>query len=207
MKTKDILMFAAVAMVVGTIVSMSTAGIVAAQTVDSSNNDNINTNNCQEINPGGVNSDSATAAVSNREIGGTDDADEPGDVDVNDEEDMDSGSEDAEEEDDDGTDDADEPGDVDVNDEEDMDSGSEDAGQGITQFESQIRGHIEGACTALQNNDIQGALVHIDLALNMLGGDTATSVGSGAVTNSTIVGASEGGSEGIRAAGGGVGNG
>ena len=49
--------------------------------------------------------------------------------------------------------------------------------------------------------------MHIDLALNMLGGDTTTSVGSGAVTNSTIVGASEGGGEGIRAAGGGVGNG
>ena len=175
MQTKDILMFAAVAMVVGTIVSMTTAGMVAAQTVDSSNNDNINTNSCQEINPAGVNSDSATAAVSDSEIGGTDDADEPGDVDVNDE--------------------------------EDTDSGSEDVGQGITQFESQIRGHIEGACTALQNNDIQGALVHIDVALNMLGGDTTTSVGSGAVTNSTIVGASEGDSEGIRAAGGGVGNG
>ena len=173
MQTKDILMFAAVAMVVGTIVSMTTAGMVAAQTVDSSNNDNINTNNCQEINPAGVNANSATAAASDSESGVTDDADEPGDVDVNDE--------------------------------EDTDSGNEDAGQGISQLESQIRSHIEGACTALQNNDIQGALVHIDLALNMLGDNTTTSVGSGAATNSTIVGASEGGSEGITTAGGGVG--
>ena len=102
-------MFAAVAIVVGTIMSMTTAGMVAAQTIDSGNNDNINTNNCQGINPASVSSDSATAAVSDSEIGGTDDADEPGDVDVNDEEDTDSGSEDAgeadddEEEDDDGT--------------------------------------------------------------------------------------------------------
>jgi hypothetical protein len=36
----------------------------------------------------------------------------------------------------------------------------------------------------------------------MLGGNTITSVGSGAVTNSTIVGASEGGSEVTTTAGG-----
>jgi hypothetical protein len=164
MQTKDTLMFAAIAIVVGTIVSMTTAGMVAAQTVDSSNNDNINTNNCQEINPAGFNADGAAAAATDSESGDTDDADEPGDVDVNDE--------------------------------EDTDSGNEDAGEGMTQLESQIRQHIEGACMALHNNDIQGALVHVDLALNMLGGNTTTSVGSGAATNSTIVGASEGGSEG-----------
>ena len=169
-------MFAALAMAVGTIVSMTTTGMVAAQTVDSSNNDNINTSNCQEINPAGVNSaNSATAAASDSESGGTDDADEPGDVDVNDQ--------------------------------EDTDSGNEDAGQGVSQLESEIRSHIEGACTALQNDDIQGALVHIDLALNMLGGDTTASVGSDTVTNSPIVGASEGGNEGRTAAGGGAGNG
>ena len=165
-------MFAAVAILVGTIVSMTTTGMVAAQTVSSSNNDNINTNNCQEINPVGLNVDGATAAAtSDSETGATDDADEPGDTDVNDE--------------------------------EDTDTGNEDAGEGMTQLASEVRPHIEGACMALQNNDIQGALVHLDLALSMLATNTTTSVGSGAATNSTIVGASETGSgEGTTTAGG-----
>ena len=171
MQTKDILMFAAVAILVGTIVSMTTTGMVAAQTVSSSNNDNINTNNCQEINPVGLNADGATAAAtSDSETGATDEADEPGDTDVNDE--------------------------------EDTDTGNEDAGEGMTQLASEVRPHIEGACMALQNNDIQGALVHLDLALSMLATNTTTSVGSGAATNSTIVGASETGSgEGTTTAG------
>jgi hypothetical protein len=60
MQTKDILMFAAVAIVVGTIVSMTTAGTVAAQTVDSSNNgNNITNSTCQDINSTGNNADSA----------------------------------------------------------------------------------------------------------------------------------------------------
>jgi hypothetical protein len=174
MQTKDILMFATVAMLVGTIVSMTTtASMVAAQTVNSNNiGNNINTNNCQEINPASYNADNATAIASNPESGGIEDADEPGDVDVNDEEDTDTGNEDAgevdDEEEEEGIEDADEPGDVDVNDEEDTDTGNEDAGQGMTQLESQVRQHIEGACMSLQNNDIQGVLAHLDLALNML---------------------------------------
>ncbi|HET6640460.1 MAG TPA: hypothetical protein VFG77_02515 [Nitrososphaeraceae archaeon] len=144
MQTKDILMFATVAILVGTIVSMTTtAGMVAAQTVNSNNNgNNINTNNCQEINPASYNADNATAVASNPESGSIEDADEPGDIDVNDE--------------------------------EDIDTGNEDAGQDMTQLESQIRQHIEGACMSLQNNDIQGVLAHLDLALSMLRGNTTT---------------------------------
>ena len=137
-------MFATVAILVGTIVSMTTtAGMVAAQTVNSNNNgNNINTNNCQEINPASYNADNATAVASNPESGSLEDADEPGDIDVNDE--------------------------------EDIDTGNEDAGQDMTQLESQIRQHIEGACMSLQNNDIQGVLAHLDLALSMLRGNTTT---------------------------------
>ena len=144
MQTKDILMFATVAILVGTIVSMTTtAGMVAAQTVNSNNNgNNINTNNCQEINPASYNADNATAVASNPESGSIEDADEPGDIDVNDE--------------------------------EDIDTGNEDAGQDMTQLESQVRQHIEGACISLQNNDIQGVLAHLDLALSMLRGNTTT---------------------------------
>ena len=137
-------MFATVAILVGTIVSMTTtAGMVAAQTVNSNNNgNNINTNNCQEINPASYNADNATAVASNPESGSIEDADEPGDIDVNDE--------------------------------EDIDTGNEDAGQDMTQLESQVRQHIEGACISLQNNDIQGVLAHLDLALSMLRGNTTT---------------------------------
>ena len=137
-------MFATVAILVGTIVSMTTtAGMVAAQTVNSNNNgNNINTNNCQEINPASYNADNATAVASNPESDSIEDADEPGDIDVNDE--------------------------------EDIDTGNEDAGQDMTQLESQIRQHIEGACMSLQNNDIQGVLAHLDLALSMLRGNTTT---------------------------------
>jgi hypothetical protein len=35
---------------------------------------------------------------------------------------------------------------------------------------SQIRMHLEEARTALQNNDTQGAMMHLDLAINALGG-------------------------------------
>src|SRR3712207_4718669 len=35
---------------------------------------------------------------------------------------------------------------------------------------SQVRMHLEEARTALQNNDTQGALMHLDLAINALGG-------------------------------------
>ena len=38
--------------------------------------------------------------------------------------------------------------------------------------QSEVRLHLEEVRTALQNNDIQGALMHLDLALNVLGADT-----------------------------------
>jgi hypothetical protein len=95
MQTKEILMFAAVAILVGSLVSMTTSGVVAAQTTTNPSNNNFNTNDCQEIGLAGTNPDSANAAASDSETGATDDADEPGDVDVNDEEDTDTGNEDA----------------------------------------------------------------------------------------------------------------
>lgn len=38
--------------------------------------------------------------------------------------------------------------------------------------QSELRLHLEQVRTALQNNDTQGALMHLDLALNLLGGST-----------------------------------
>jgi hypothetical protein len=54
--------------------------------------------------------------------------------------------------------------------------------------QSEVMLHLEEVRTALQNNDVQGALVHLDLAMNLLGGGgtqgnmTSTTTGS---TNST----------------------
>jgi hypothetical protein len=99
MQTKPILMFMAVMILVGTIVSMTTSNVFATQTGNSSNsnNNNINTSNCQEKDLAGDNVDgSATISTSSNDNGATDDADEPGDNDVNDDqEDTDSGNEDA----------------------------------------------------------------------------------------------------------------
>jgi hypothetical protein len=36
--------------------------------------------------------------------------------------------------------------------------------------QSEVIMHLEEIRTALQNNDIQGALTHLDLAMNLLGG-------------------------------------
>ena len=98
-------MFMTVAILVGTIVSMTTSNVLATQTGNSSNNSSsssngannkFNTNNCQESDLAGDNMDnSATVAISDSENGATDDADEPGDNDVNDQEDTDTGNEDA----------------------------------------------------------------------------------------------------------------
>jgi hypothetical protein len=38
--------------------------------------------------------------------------------------------------------------------------------------QSEVMLHLEEVRTALQNNDIQGAMVHLDLAMNVLGGGT-----------------------------------
>jgi hypothetical protein len=42
--------------------------------------------------------------------------------------------------------------------------------EGGTQSELML--HLEEVRTALQNNDIQGAMTHLDLAMNLLGGGT-----------------------------------
>ena len=80
MQTKEILMFTAVAILVGSIASMTTTSEVFAPNTGNSNNNsntNTNTNDC----------------TGNGSAG--DDADEPGDIDVNDEEeDTDTGTED-----------------------------------------------------------------------------------------------------------------
>jgi hypothetical protein len=38
--------------------------------------------------------------------------------------------------------------------------------------QSEVMLHLEEVRTALQNNDIQGAMMHLDLAINVLGGGT-----------------------------------
>jgi hypothetical protein len=52
--------------------------------------------------------------------------------------------------------------------------------------QSEVLMHLEEVRTALQNNDVQGAMMHLDLAMNLLGGGTqgnmASTTGS---TNST----------------------
>ena len=53
---------------------------------------------------------------------------------------------------------------------------------------SEVRLHLDEVRSALQNNDVQGAMTHLDLAMNLLGGGgtqgnmTSTTAGS---TNST----------------------
>jgi hypothetical protein len=43
--------------------------------------------------------------------------------------------------------------------------------------QSEVRLHLEEALTALQNNDTQGAMMHLDLALGALGGNSTTTAG------------------------------
>ena len=58
---------------------------------------------------------------------------------------------------------------------------------------SEVRMHLEEVRTALQNNDIQGALMHLDLALNQLGGGTEGNMTSTTgATNSTAELATQG---------------
>ena len=38
--------------------------------------------------------------------------------------------------------------------------------------QSEVLMHLEEVRTALQNNDVQGAMMHLDLAMNLLGGGT-----------------------------------
>jgi hypothetical protein len=60
---------------------------------------------------------------------------------------------------------------------------------------SQVRMHLEEARTALQNNDNQGALMHLDLALNALGGASGAEMNITATTGGTE-GGTTGGTEG-----------
>jgi hypothetical protein len=70
------------------------------------------------------------------------------------------------------------------------------AGGGGNDSVSQIRMHIEAARTALQNNDTQGAMLHLELADNALGGAgvlqgsnmTAANITAGGATNMTTTG-------------------
>ena len=78
MQTKPILMFVAVAILVGSIVSLTITNVFATQTGNLNINTNTSTYDCPE-----------------NGSAGDDDADEPGDTDVNDEEDTDIGNEDA----------------------------------------------------------------------------------------------------------------
>ena len=76
-------------------------------------------------------------------------------------------------------------------------------GAGGNDSMSQVRMHLEEARTALQNNDTQGALMHLDLALNAMGGASAiqgnlTGTTEGTGGNMTTGGAgTEGGGGGI----------
>jgi hypothetical protein len=59
-------------------------------------------------------------------------------------------------------------------------------GGGGNQSTSEARSHIEQACMALQNNDIQGALMELNLALNALvSSNVTTTAGGGNATNAT----------------------
>ena len=60
---------------------------------------------------------------------------------------------------------------------------------------SQVRMHLEEARTALQNNDTQSALMHLDLALNALGGASGAEINMTATTGGTE-GGTTGGTEG-----------
>jgi plastocyanin len=62
------------------------------------------------------------------------------------------------------------------------------AGGGNQSTTSQVRLHIEEACMAAQNGDMQGVLMHLNLALNALGGNMTTTTG-----NTTGTSASGGG--------------
>ena len=75
---------------------------------------------------------------------------------------------------------------------------------------SQVRMHLEEARTAIQNNDTQGALMHLDLALNAMGGASPiqgnlTGTTGSTAGNMTTGGGATGGTEGGGATGGGGG--
>ena len=81
---------------------------------------------------------------------------------------------------------------------------AEGAGEGGNDSLSQIRMHIEAIRTALQNNDTQGAMLHLELADNALGGAGVLQVSNMTATNMTTAAgnATTGGTEGGEILGG-----
>jgi hypothetical protein len=51
--------------------------------------------------------------------------------------------------------------------------------------QSELRLHLQEVRNALQNNDIQGAMMHLDLALNLIGNGTQSNMTSANTTGST----------------------
>ncbi|MDQ3836366.1 MAG: hypothetical protein M3270_05465, partial [Thermoproteota archaeon] len=62
------------------------------------------------------------------------------------------------------------------------------AGEGESDSLSQIRMHIEAVRTALQNNDTQGAMLHLELADNALGGAGVLEASNMTAMNTTAAG-------------------
>ena len=52
---------------------------------------------------------------------------------------------------------------------------------------SQVRMHLEEARTALQNNDTQGTLMHLDLALDVLGNGNASGISTNITTGTNAI--------------------
>ena len=69
------------------------------------------------------------------------------------------------------------------------------AAGGANQSTSDVRMNIEQARMALQNNDTQGAMMYLDMALNALGGGTQSNMtnATGGTTNATTGGSTGGG--------------
>ena len=62
------------------------------------------------------------------------------------------------------------------------------AAAGGNQSTSEVRMNIEQARMTLQNNDTQGAMMYLDMALNALGGNGTASAQGNTTANSTIAG-------------------
>ncbi len=64
-------------------------------------------------------------------------------------------------------------------------AGAAAIGGGNQSTTSEVRLHIEEACMAAQNNDMQGVLMHLNLALNALGSNMTTTTGGGGTANAS----------------------
>ena len=69
---------------------------------------------------------------------------------------------------------------------------------GGNQTTSEVRLHLEEVRTAIENDDDEAALMHLDLALNALGGNMTTTAGGNATNATTATGGTtaEGGEDG-----------